>query len=217
MIIDCNIEPYNNLDELDDILEEAIEDFGIEIFILQPKTLNELEIAKKLVHHPRVFFVPNLSNEITKAIIKESLENPKALGIGFSSGNFDELLDFDLTIFVNSKVENLASKNIKNSLILNYIDESLIDKAYFLINPTIKIESSLIEKLPLDKMLFASNYPNSGIEDDSQFSYLSNIAKEISNINFRAEQKIFAEATKTTRAILRFKWVMFLSHTVHQI
>jgi len=192
MTVDVNVKQIDS-SFLEDI-EEIIEDTMIQIFVVHPSTLDEIEAVKhESMQHNSIFYTVPYS-------LKETAEQ-KCIGLRLNNSDpidTDEIKDkvvfideADLTPQLISKILNPSIKGI----ILNATSEHE-ELGHFLLSfDTNSINNFNIEalsKLSMDRLALQSNYP------DNEFETLHDTAKKISDIMFRPEHSIIARATKSS-------------------
>ncbi len=183
------------LDDIDEIIEETM----VQMFILQPRDLDELETAKEQAdeHNPIFYCAPlTLRDEIDGNCVAFFVDDADALSAAPEKPLFVEESQLDGTM-----VDVLAEGAFRG-IILNatYAHEGLKD-FYLGIGPgTVgKFDPDTLAKLPMERLVMQSGYPEYG------FEAISETAKRISDIMFRPDQSIIAAATKSSLTLLGFK------------
>lgn len=197
MTIDVNV---LNADEafLDDI-DEVIEDTMVQIFLLRSSNESELESVKaKAARHNALFYYAPIA-------LREKTDS-KCLA--FLVQNKQELqLDCDKPIYIDAEILNenaIASlKASKQKGVILNATKTYPELENFYICLTNKnvgiFEEGLIEKLPLERLVLSSDYPEYGFEE------IFTLSKKISDKNFRPDPSIIAAATKNCLNLFQLK------------
>ncbi|MGA7965981.1 MAG: hypothetical protein WCB49_08865, partial [Gammaproteobacteria bacterium] len=148
------------LDDIDEIIEETM----VQMFILQPRDLDELETAKEQAdeHNPIFYCAPlTLRDEIDGNCVAFFVDDADALSAAPEKPLFVEESQLDGTM-----VDVLAEGAFRG-IILNatYAHEGLKD-FYLGIGPgTVgKFDPDTLAKLPMERLVMQSGYPEYGFE-----------------------------------------------------
>lgn len=197
MTIDVNVLKADEyfLDEIDEIIEDTM----VQIFVLRSSNIEELEDVKESVkQHNALFYYAPI----------EYINDVDEKCIGFLVANEEEAeLAKEKVIYVEASnlTPNMIkrlSKNGSRGIILNAIKVYPELKNFFVcINPANidKFEDGVIAKLPMNKIVLTSSYPNFGFDE------IFLLSKKISDKNFRPDQSIISEATRNALILFGFK------------
>jgi hypothetical protein len=197
MTVDVNVRSCDAAfpDDIDEIMEETM----VQMFILQPRDLDELETAKEQAgeHNPIFYCAPlTLRDEIDSNCVAFFVDDADALSSATGKPLFIEESQLD-----GAMVEALTEGAFRG-IILNatHAHEGLKD-FYLGVGPgTVgKFDPDTLAKLPMERLVMQSGYPEYG------FEAISETAKRISDIMFRPDQSIIAAATKSSLTLLGFK------------
>ena len=199
MVLDMNIELSGIDEEFLENFAELIEDTRVEYFIINPKTIEDLEKTQKLCEEFERF-----KYTLPIEFIDKKDKNCVALRIT----KLDELVFVkDLPLVIESDnlndkfIDELNSSKIKG-VILNAkeSDNKLTNFAYSVSRDSLKHWTKKgITDTDYNKIALQSDYPKYSY--DELFDVL---LKDISDLTFRAEQSIASGGTRTVLKIFGF-------------
>ena len=195
MTIDVNVKQLDSrfLEEIDEIIEDTM----VQIFVVHPSTLEEIESVKSeaMEHNSIYYSVPYR--------LKESASQ-KCVGYKLDA---DDLIDIKA---LKDKVVFIDEADLTPEMVTKMKDTSLKG---IILNPTSKHEElehfllsfgadtldhfdhEVLGKLSMDRLVLQSAYPK------NDFDTLYETAKKISDVMFRPEHSIIARATKSSLAL----------------
>jgi hypothetical protein len=197
MTIDVNVLEANE-EFLDDI-DEIIEDTMVQIFVLRADNETQLESLKQdVMQHNALFYYAPVScvDKIDAKCVGFLVETPNDVELAK-----EKALYVDASHLNNVMIETL-SKNDAKGIVLNATKAyPELENFYLAISAQNieRFEEGVIAKLPMEKMVLASNYPNYGFDEIFQLS------KKISDKNFRPDQSIIAQATQNSLGLFGFR------------
>lgn len=190
-----------NIDEdfLDEI-DEIMEDFMIDIFIVHINTKDELDNIK---------IVANRLNPIFYATSIELKDDTDKNCVGYIIKNTTSvqlIKEQDKAIFIDEKLLDEAmiktlSETSNSGVILNATKEhNELENFYISFGEKniLKFDTKILEKISMDKIVLESGYR------EFNFDSISNTVKIISDSMLRPEQSIIARATKNSLALFNF-------------
>lgn len=190
MTIDVNL--YRADAEFIDNLEDIIEDSMVQMFILHPSSLAEINETKVLAEEYEVLFysVPlHLRAEADSRCVAFSIKDEEDRAL---------LPISDKPVVVDESVLNeelIASLGGCRGIILNATKEypSLPDFLLALGAGNVgAFDTEVLGAMSMDQIVLQSTYPDHGFEE------IAECVKVISNAMFRPEQSIIARATKSS-------------------
>lgn len=197
MIIDVYASDYD--DSFIDNIEEIIEDTMVQMFILHPKSREKLENVQKLSkRYDAIFYaIPyEFFDKADKNCIGVCITKTKELD---TIGDFVVMVD-------ESSLDNTLQKALDShkGIILNASKNYENLKHFFVSIGSDTVEafdSKLLKNLSMEKIVLQSNYPK------QSFDTIEIGVKKISDIIFRSEQSIIAQATKNAIGLFNLKKV----------
>jgi len=199
MTIDVHV-PGVDEEFLDDI-DEIMEDTMVQMFILHPKNSQELERAKEQAdEHNQIFYCAplTLASEADNNCVAFFLENKSLLK---NNPNLEKALYIDAKN-IDEELTDLLIQNNYRGIILNATETYDALKNFFIsIGPKNikKFKPEVLEKLPMSSIVLESGYPDFGFDEIFKNSKL------ISDIIFRPDPSIIAEATRNSLILFGFK------------
>ncbi len=198
MTVDVNVRFVDDafLDEIDEIIEETM----VQIFILQPRDLEELETAKEQAdaYNPIFYCAPlSIYDEIDSNCVGFFVDNIHALEPVKPSGK---------PIFVDESqldaemVKALNEGGFRGIILNATAAHDELKEFYLSVGPgnVGKFDPEILAKIPMERLVMQSSYPDYGFEEIFQTS------KAISDVMFRPDPSIIAAATKSSLSLLGF-------------
>lgn len=192
MIFDMNLKLEGINEEFLEELDEIIEEFRVEYFMINPTTQVDLIKTQLLCKEYNRFYY-------SLPIAFKELKDENALALQISS--IDQLKSVDdMPLIIESSdlnddfIEALNATDIKG-VILNakQNDSRLTNFAYSISQSSMQEwEQVFIGKLDYAKLAVQSDYPSQEYD-----AFIDNFFKELSDLTFRAEQTIAAGGTRT--------------------
>ncbi len=193
MVLDMNIKLEGIDEAFVDDLEELIEDYRVEYFIINPKDKNQLTKTQKLCKEYERF-----KYTLPISFINSKDENCIALKI-FKIEDMDFICDEALVIDSKNLDDGFIAKlnSIQNKGVVldaKQSDNKLVNFAYSISHNSLKEWSKKgITDTDFNKIALQSDYPQYSYDD-----LFDVLLKDISDLTFRAEQTIAAGGTRTT-------------------
>ena len=196
MTVDVNMKQADA--ELLEDLDEVMEDSMVQLFVLQPRTPEELETAKaRAAEHEAIFYAAPI------AMKNETDENC----VGFVIRSREELADADKPIFVEEKDTQgdlgatLGSGGYAGIILDATQPHEALPRFFLSLGAAgiDRFDPEALNRLDMDRIVLQSSYPEHGL------SGIYRTVKVISDAMFRPEQSIIARATKNSLTLLGFK------------
>lgn len=192
MTIDVNVQSADEafLEDIDEIIEDTM----VQIFVLQPKDIDALTIAKEHARrYDQIFYVSALG-------LREQCDDNC---VGYRIDSLDELQDgtnIDKVLFVDeSLLEGTMIERLKdakrNVIVMNATQtHDGLDGSFIAIGPNnVKaFGANALASISMDRIVLQSAYP------DFDFDEIFTSVQRISDVLFRPEQSIIARATKSS-------------------
>ena len=184
---------------LDDI-EEIMEDTMVQMFIVQARDEASLEAAvEAAAEHPSIFYVApaELCHATDANCVGVYAATPEAL----------EAHDLSKPLFVEERyldaaMSALLEEGACRGIILDATrPHPELEHFFVAIGPgsVSAFDLELLAALPMDRIVLQSGYPDYGFEQ------IFDTVKQISDVMFRPEQSIIANATRNALTLLGFK------------
>jgi len=199
MTIDVNLYRTDEafFEDLDDIIEETM----VQMFIMHPADAEEIEEAKELAGtHQELFYSAPIefSEEVDANCVAFSVRDTD----GLHSRHFPQKPLFIDESDLSSEVKEALKEKPFRGIILNATQphDDLPGLHLSLGQNTIdRFDTDALNRLPMDRIVLQSLYPN------HSFEAISDTVKSISNAMFRPEQSIIAQATKSSLELFGFR------------
>jgi hypothetical protein len=191
MTIDVNVKQLDN-EFLEDI-DEIIEDTMVQIFIVHPSTLEEIELVKdEAMQHNSIFYtVPyRLKESASQKCVGYKIDDNDLIDVAQFKDKVVFIDEADLTHEMTKKLKDPFQKGI----ILNPTSDHQELKHFLLsfgVDTLDHFDSEKLSEISMDRLVLQSGYP------DNDFETLHETAKMISDVMFRPEHSIIARATKS--------------------
>jgi len=195
MTIDVNL--CNTDQDFFDNLDEIIEDTMVQMFILHPKTISEIEQTQKIAdEYESIFYsVPlHLQDKADGKCVAFSIVSDED-----SVTMSDKPIVIDEAYLNETLIDSLGECR---GIILNatYEHENLPNFYLAMGSRTIgAFDTEVLAQMSMDRIVLQSTYPNHGFEE------IMECVKVISNAMFRPEQSIIARATKSSLELFGFR------------
>lgn len=179
-------------------IEEIMEDTMVQMFILHPKTISEIEEAQEITgEYESIFYSVPLALQ----------DNAGSKCVAYSiTGEADGmLLPSDKPIVIDAELLNdamITKLSGSRGIILNPTQEYTALEGFYLamgIGNVGAFETEVLAQMSMDKIVLQSTYPNHGFDE------IMECVKVISNAMFRPEQSIIARATKSSLELFGFR------------
>lgn len=197
MTIDVNLNRADEefIDNIDEIIEESM----VQMFILHPATLDEVNETKELADEYDCLFYS------LPLYLREQADS-HCVAYSIKGDADSALLSFaDKAIIVDESVLNeslIASLGEHQGIILNATKEYPSLSAFLLAmgeGNVEKFDTDTLNKMSMDRLVLQSTYPSYGFEG------ITRTVKVISDAMLRPEQSIIARATKSSLELLGFR------------
>lgn len=197
MTIDVNL--YRADAEFIDNLEDIIEDSMVQMFILHPASLDEINETKELADEYESLFysVPlHLRGEADNHCVAFSIKGEEDSAL---------LTTSDKPIIIDESVLNeslIASLSESQGIILNATREYPSLPNFLLAMGAGNVrafDTEVLSAMSMDQIVLQSTYPEHGFDE------IMESVKVISNAMFRPEQSIIARATKSSLELFGFR------------
>ncbi|MFZ2888933.1 hypothetical protein [Sulfuricurvum sp.] len=179
-------------------IEEIMEDTMVQMFILHPKTISEIEEAQEIAdEYESIFYSVPLS--------LQDNAGSKCVAYSISSEADSMLLPIEKPIVIDAELlddEMITKLGGSRGIILNPTREYTALEGFYLamgIGNVRAFETETLSQMSMDKIVLQSTYPNHGFEE------IMECVKVISNAMFRPEQSIIARATKSSLELFGFR------------
>ncbi len=199
MTVDVNVHAVDDafLDDIDEIMEETM----VQMFILQPRDLDALETAKEQAEeYTSIFYCAPLTcyDEIDSNCVGFYVDNIHALGPVRST---NKPIFVDESQLDDEMVAALLEGDYRGIILDATTAHDELDKFCLAVGPgnVGKFDPEVLAKLPMEKLVMQSGYPEYGFEEIFETS------KAISDVMFRPDPSIIAAATKSALTLLGFK------------
>lgn len=192
MTIDVNVQYADEafLEDIDEIIEETM----IQLFILQPKDIDQLDIAKAVAKtHAPIFYVCPLSLRTHR--------DEKCVGYHVESADaLQDISEIDKVLFVDeSRLDDTMIARLSTTQQPVVVMDAThthddLQRSFIAIGPNNidSFEADALASMDMDRMVLQSAYP------DFDFDEIHTTVKQISDILLRPEQSIIARATKSS-------------------
>lgn len=197
MTIDVNL--HHTDEDFFDNLDEIIEDTMVQMFILHPSTMAELEDSKKVAaKYESIFYsIPlRLQHEADENCVAFSIQSDEDSALLPATGKpvvIDESRLNDAIVYALGECKGI---------ILNATREHTALSNFYLALGAENIgafDSDTLSGMSMDQIVLQSSYPRHGFEE------ISGAVKAISDAMFRPEQSIIARATKSSLELFGFR------------
>lgn len=179
-------------------IEEIMEESMVQMFILHPKTISEIEEAQEITdEHESIFYSVPLS--------LQDNAGSKCVAYSITSVADGMLLPSEKPIVIDAELLNdamITKLSGSRGIILNPTHEYTPLEGFYLamgIGNVGAFETEVLAQMSMDKIVLQSTYPNHGFEE------IMACVKVISNAMFRPEQSIIARATKSSLELFGFR------------
>ncbi len=192
MTIDVEVKKLDEafLDDIDEIMEDTM----VQLFIVHPKTAEEVEeVQEEAQSHNSIFYALPTS--------LHTMEESKCIGYSVTDpAELDGILGKGKIIFIDERdlsdpiIEKLQDTALKGIILNATSSHPELEHFHLALGPeSVKtFDSEMLNALSMDRIVLKSGYPEFG------FDTLMETAKTISDAMFRPEQSIIARATKST-------------------
>lgn len=199
MTVDVNVRAADEafLDNIDEIIEDTM----VQIFILQPRDLDELETAKEQAdEYGSIFYCAPLSiyDEIDSNCVGFFVDNIHALK---AVENSDKPIFVEESQLDDNMLKTLSTGTFRGIILNATTAHEELQKFYLAVGPgnVGDFDADILAKLPMERLVLQSSYPDYGFEEIFETS------KAISDVMFRPDMSIIAAATKSSLELLGFK------------
>ena len=179
-------------------IEEIMEDTMVQMFILHPKSISEIEEAQEIAdEYESIFYSVPLS--------LQDNAGSKCVAYSITSESDATLLSNDKPIVIDAELLNdemITNLSGSRGIILNPTQEYTALEGFYLamgIGNIGAFETEVLAQMSMDKIVLQSTYPNHGFDE------IMECVKVISNAMFRPEQSIIARATKSSLELFGFR------------
>lgn len=179
-------------------IEEIMEETMVQMFILHPKTISEIEEAQEITdEHESIFYSVPLS--------LQDNAGSKCVAYSITSEADGMLLPSEKPIVIDAELLNdemIMKLSGSRGIILSPTHEYTPLEGFYLamgIGNVGAFETEVLAQMSMDKIVLQSTYPNHGFEE------IMECVKVISNAMFRPEQSIIARATKSSLELFGFR------------
>jgi len=199
MTVDVNVAQVDEafLDDIDEIKEDTL----IQIFIVHPKNLEELETVQESADdNSEIFYsIPLTLQSQADANCKAYFVDDEAALLALS--NADKPLFIQAIMINDTVIEKLLALDAKGIIINPTTTYEALPNFYLSIgaNNVSGFDHEVLAKLDMDDLVLESSYPA------HPFEIIEETAKVISNAMFRPEQSIIAHATTSSLKLFGFK------------
>ncbi len=197
MTVDVLLETIdeNFLDEIDEIMEDTM----VQLFIVHPKDEEALsEIQEHALEHPSLFYAAPLS---LKARCDANCVAYQVDDTTLLDSDIDKPVFIDASLLDEATQQRLADSTLQG-IITSAKHSYPALKGFSTAISAGSFETfdkACLETTPMEKLVFHSSYPA------HDFESIMHTAKNISDVMFRPEQSIIANATKTALILFGFK------------
>ena len=197
MTVDVNVR-YADAAFLEDI-DEIMEDTMVQMFILQPRDPAALEAAKMQANeHTALFYSAplTLSDKTDDNCVGFFVDDIDALPSAAGKPLFVDASQLDATM-----IKALGEGGHRGIVLNARTVHDELENFYLAIGPgnVEAFDTGKLAKLPMQKLVLQSSYPDFG------FGEIFETSKAISDLMFRPDQSIIAEATKNSLLLFGFK------------
>jgi hypothetical protein len=197
MTIDVNLclADEEFFENLDDIMEDSM----VQMFILHPKTISDINETKEIAEeYGSIFYsVPlHLSNEADGNCVAFSITCEEDIAL---LSTCEKPIVLDESYLSESVVASLGAYR---GIILNATCEHESLSNFYLAMGAGNVgafDTESLSKMSMDRIVLQSSYPEHGFEE------IMDCVKVISNAMFRPEQSIIARATKSSLELFGFR------------
>ena len=179
-------------------IEEIMEDTMVQMFILHPKSISEIEETQEIANeYESIFYSVPLS--------LQDNAGSKCVAYSITSEAESMLLSIEKPIVIDAELLNntmIMKLSGSRGIILNPTQEYTALEGFYLamgIGNVRACETEVLAQMSMDKIVFQSTYPSHGFDD------IMECVKVISNAMFRPEQSIIARATKSSLEMFGFR------------
>ncbi|DAB37843.1 MAG: hypothetical protein A2552_08060 [Sulfuricurvum sp. RIFOXYD2_FULL_44_160] len=179
-------------------IEEIMEESMVQMFILHPKTISEIEEAQEIAdEYESIFYSVPLS--------LQDNASSKCVAYSIRSEGESMLLPIEKPIVIEAELLNdamITKLSGSRGIILNPTQEYTSLEGFYLAMGSGNVgafETEVLSQMSMDKIVLQSTYPSHGFEE------IMECVKVISNAMFRPEQSIIARATKSSLELFGFR------------
>lgn len=179
-------------------IEEIMEDTMVQMFILHPKTISEIEEAQEIAdEYESIFYSVPLS--------LQGNAGSKCVAYSITSESDATLLPNEKPIVIDAELLHdamITKLSGSRGIILNPTQEYTALEGFYLamgIGNVGAFDTDTLSKMSMDRIVLQSSYPKHG------FGEIMDCVKVISNSMFRPEQSIIARATKSSLELFGFR------------
>jgi len=196
MTIDVNLRRADEVFLAD--IEEIMEDTMVQMFILHPQTISEIEEAQEITgEYESIFYSVPLS--------LQDNAGSKCVAYSIRREGDSMLLPTEKPIVIDAELLNdemITKLSGSRGIILNPTQEYNTLEGFYLamgIGNVGAFDKEVLAQMSMDKILLQSTYPDHG------FEAITDAVKVISDAMFRPEQSIIARATKSSLELFGFR------------
>lgn len=200
MTIDVYLQSIN--DEFLDDIEEIMEESMVQMFMVHAKTEEELkEIQEAAEEYQQIFYIASLAlrDHIDSNCVAYYVDSIESLQ---KCADSDKPLYIEASTLNDNTIHFLQEHSNLKGIILNATENFEILENFFIDISFKNIEhydKSILEKLPMNRIVLSTHYP------DFDFDTIFLTSKKISDVLFRPDPSIIAQATQNALTLFGFK------------